>query len=121
MKCIAQSTDNEAPMIVAHDRVLLSEGDPGRRLVIDETSAVVGRGAETRVSENAVVYELGGTVAVKLYPPGRDEEDRRAPLIGSFRGELLAGAPELEALVAEFEWFADAVGRPLDPGRVAEA
>ncbi len=45
MKFIAQSTNNKAPMFVAENNVVFPDGDPQRQFIIDEISAILGRGS----------------------------------------------------------------------------
>ena len=114
MNFVAQSLDNNAPMIVASGRVLFPEGDQRRRRVLDETSATSGRGVETAVTTDVLIYEHQGVFALKAYPGTPDTEGRRAPILGSVRVEQVGGEGWPEVTLEDVAWFADAAGRPLD-------
>ena len=114
MQFVAQSLDNDAPMIVASGRILYSEGDPRRRAVLDETSAASGRGAETVVRDSVKVYEHNGVFALKVYPKMTDAAGRKAPILGSVRNDQVGGEGWPEAALEDVAWFAEAAGRPLD-------
>ncbi len=113
MNFVAQSLDNDAPMIVASGRVVFGEGDPRRRAVLDETSAASGRGVETPVTDKVIVYEHSGVFALKVYPPTKDAEGRQAPILGSVRVDQVGGEGWPEAALEDVAWFANAASRPL--------
>ena len=114
MILIAQSLDNEGPLIVAVDRCILDPSDPSRGKLIDLASKTAGRGTVHESLPSAVIYSLNDFIAVKVYPPMQDSEGRHAPIIGC---EELANASThgwpsrtLESL----KWFSNETGRPLD-------
>lgn len=121
MRFMAQSTDNDAPMIVALGRSLLSDGDPRRRQVLDSISSTLGRGTETPVSRRVSVHLLGDLVAVKIVPDTEDAAGRAAPLVGAVGLSEVGGEGWPDELAREFSWFGDAVGRPVDPALAEEA
>lgn len=114
MKFVAQSLDNDAPMIVASGRVLYDEGDPRRRAVLDETAAASGRGAETVVTDRVKLYEHNEVFAFKVYPKTTDAAGRKAPILASVRNDQVGGDGWPEVALEDLAWFAEAAGRPLD-------
>ena len=60
---MAQSTDNDGPMIVCAEGEVLPEGDPRRRPVIDDISRTLGRGVSTIISDEVSIYEHNGLIA----------------------------------------------------------
>jgi len=114
MNFVAQSLDNDAPMIVASGRTLFSEGDQRRSQVLDETSVTSGRGVKTFITEDVLVYEHKGVFALKLYPKTSDAEGRKAPILCSTRVEQVEGEYWPEVTLQDVAYFAEASGRPLD-------
>jgi hypothetical protein len=111
---MAQSTDNDGPMIVCAEGEVLPEGDPRRRPVIDDISRTLGRGVSTIISDEVSIYEHNGLIAFKVVPQLRDEADRLAPLVGVTSRSVVGEAGWPEGAVEEFIWFGRQAGRPLD-------
>ena len=117
MRFVAQSLDNDAPMLVAIGRDLTAEGDPRRRAVLDDSSAILGRGNEHRITEHVVLYELGDGFAIEVCPERRDDEGRLAPLVAVVSAASVKGNSWEEDCLAEVRWFADTATRRLDDDR----
>ena len=87
MDFVAQSLDNDSPMIVASDRQLYDEGDVRRSQVLEYASMVSGGGEETIITNNVTIYEYKGLFALKVYSGSLDVEGRKAPILCSGRKE----------------------------------
>ena len=114
MNFVAQSLDNEGPMLLASGRQLLSEGDPRRQQVVDETSETAANGRRTPIADNVVIYERSGVFALKVYPQARDSAGRRAPILASVLSKDVTARDWPDRALKDITWFAHTTGRPLD-------
>ena len=115
---MAQSIDNDLPMLVAIGPRLLEPGDPERRQVLDALSSALGRGSITQYSARASIHVRGGLAAVKLIPEVTDASGRNAPLVG---GVYLTTSEWEDVFLQQFVSFGHAAGRPLDLVLVEDA
>lgn len=120
MRFIAQSLDNNAPMLVAIGRDVTAEDDPRRRAALDDSSAVIGRGSEQRLSESVVMYHLAAQFALEITPERRDDEGRQAPIIAVIEASEVGGEGWADSAVEVLAGFAEAAHRPLDAARREE-